>query len=453
MRITNIRTRQVDIDLPVPFFPAWAPGTKETRIRVAYVRIDTDAGIHGVAGHEFYGAEEQAVQRIATYLVGEDPLRIEKHAGTLRYLWPYFGTAVWFVELALWDILGKVAGLPVYRLLGNYRDEVPAYASTGQNRTPTQRADDCRRLQDEGYRAVKLRIHNETVAEDLAQVKAVRKAVGDGMAIMVDANQTDLHDAPMPGPHWTYHRALETAQALADYRVEWLEEPLPRHDYADLRRLRAASPIPIAGGEVNQQLHDLHRLLVDGCYDILQPDVTLSEGLLRTPGAGHHRPWYVGAGEPPRVVRRAGDGRQSPSGGRDSQYLVLRIPARPAGVPDQRVPVHAEEPPGGQGRSGPGAPRPGTGCRAAGLDLRLKGRPRPTWSAHTDAQGGAPHDRLAYPVHRNARVSEVMNWTPGTRHRLSRSSFVMKRSTWAVPAQASWTASGARTARSWRICA
>src|SRR5438309_6332837 len=123
MQITSIRTRQVDIPLPAPFHPAWAPGRVETQIRVAYVRIDTDAGIYGIAGHEFYGAEEQAVARIATYLVGEDPLRIEKHAGTLRYLWPYFGTAVWFVELALWDILGKVAGLPVYKLLGNRSEE------------------------------------------------------------------------------------------------------------------------------------------------------------------------------------------------------------------------------------------------------------------------------------------------------------------------------------------
>ena len=62
-------------------------------------------------------------------------------------------------------------------------------------------------------------------------MKAVRKAVGDGMAIMVDANQADVTDAPLPGPHWTYHRALQTAQALAEYQVAWLEEPLPRHDY------------------------------------------------------------------------------------------------------------------------------------------------------------------------------------------------------------------------------
>lgn len=284
MRITQIRTRQVDVPLPEPFHPAWAPGRTETRIRFAYVRIDTDAGIYGIAGHEFYGAEEQCVQRIASYLIGEDPLRIERHAGTLRYLWPYFGTAVWFVELALWDILGKVAGLPIYKLLGNVSDALAAYASTGQDRTPEERAEDARRLRDEGFRAIKLRVHSDTLAQDIAQVAAVRKAVGDGMAIMVDANQTDVHDAPYPGPHWTYHRALDTARALADFGVAWLEEPLPRHDYEGLRRLRDTSPVPIAGGEVNQTFAELQRLLLDGCYDILQPDVTLCEGLLRIRG-------------------------------------------------------------------------------------------------------------------------------------------------------------------------
>jgi L-alanine-DL-glutamate epimerase-like enolase superfamily enzyme len=282
MRITNIRTRQVDIGLPEAFHPAWAPGRVETAIRVVYVRIDTDTGMVGVAGHEFYGAEEQCVQRIASYLVGEDPLRIEKHAGTLRYLWPYFGAAVWFVEIALWDLLGKVAGLPLYKLLGNVRNALPAYASTGQNRTAAQRADDARRLRDEGFGAIKLRIHNDTLVDDVAQVAAVRDAVGDGMVIMVDANQAEAHDAPFPGPRWSYHRALATAAALADYGVEWLEEPLPRHNYAGLKRLREHSPIPIAGGEVNQGFAELQRLLLEGCYDILQPDVTLCEGILRT---------------------------------------------------------------------------------------------------------------------------------------------------------------------------
>jgi len=281
MRITGVRTRQVNVPLPEPFYPAWAPGSAETELHLVYVRIDTDAGVYGIAGHEFFGAEEQCVARVARHLVGDDPLRIEKHAGTLRYLWPYFGTAVWFVEIALWDILGKVAGLPLYKLLGNARDAVPVYASTGQNRTAAQRADDVRRLRDEGFRAVKLRIHNDTLAEDLAQVAAVRKAIGDDMAIMVDANQTDVHDAPRPGPHWSFHRAADTARGLADYGAAWLEEPLPRHAYDQLRKLRTISPVPIAGGEVNQGFAELERLLRDGCYDILQPDVTLCEGFLR----------------------------------------------------------------------------------------------------------------------------------------------------------------------------
>ncbi len=281
MQITSVRTRQVDIPLPEPFYPAWAPGRVETQLRVVYVRIETDSGLYGIAGHQFFGAEEQCVARIAPYLIGEDPLRIEKHAGTLRYLWPYFGAAVWFVEVALWDILGKVAGLPVYKLLGNARDTVVAYADTGQNRTPAQRADDARRLRGEGFRAIKLRIRNDEMTDDIAQIAAVRKAIGDEMAILVDANQTDTSDAPISGPIWTYHRALSTAKALADYGVFWLEEPLPRQAYAELQRLHDASPIPIAGGNSNQRFDDLQRLLLEGCYDVLLPDVVLCEGLLR----------------------------------------------------------------------------------------------------------------------------------------------------------------------------
>jgi L-alanine-DL-glutamate epimerase-like enolase superfamily enzyme len=281
VKIVSIRTRQVDIVLPEPFYPAWAPGTMETQIQVVYVRIDTDAGVFGIAGSQFYGAEEQVVARLGRYLVGEDPLRIERHAATLRYQWPYFGSAVWFVELALWDILGKVAGLPVYKIVGAHSDVLPVYASLGENRTSIQRADDVRGLRDEGFNAVKLRIRNDTMRADIAQVAAVRRAIGDDMAIMVDANQSDTADAPLPGPHWTYHRALETARALADIGVAWLEEPLPRHAYPELQRLHAASPVPIAGGENNQGLMELQRLLTDGCYDILQPDVTLCEGFGR----------------------------------------------------------------------------------------------------------------------------------------------------------------------------
>jgi L-alanine-DL-glutamate epimerase-like enolase superfamily enzyme len=176
---------------------------------------------------------------------------------------------------------GQSGGNADLQVAGNARDTVVAYADTGQSRTPSQRADDARRRQDEGFRAIKLRLRSDTLGEDVALVAAVRKAVGDGMAILVDANQTDTVDQSIPGPIWTYHRALGTAKALAEYDVYWLEEPLPRFAFAELQRLHEASPIPIAGGNSNQRLDELQRLLVDGCYDILLPDVVLSEGLLR----------------------------------------------------------------------------------------------------------------------------------------------------------------------------
>jgi L-alanine-DL-glutamate epimerase-like enolase superfamily enzyme len=141
-----------------------------------------------------------------------------------------------------------------------------------------------RRIVDEGFKAVKLRFHRADPREDLAVVEAVRGAVGDRIEIMVDGNQAGVE--PGYGGHrtWGFQLALEVARELERLGCYWLEEPLPRHDYESLRRLRAVSPTPIAGGEVNQQLHDLQRLLLDGCYHILQPDVTLCEGLLRLRG-------------------------------------------------------------------------------------------------------------------------------------------------------------------------
>jgi L-alanine-DL-glutamate epimerase-like enolase superfamily enzyme len=179
---------------------------------------------------------------------------------------------------------------------------------------------------------VKLRIHNDALADDLAQVKAVRKAVGRLHGDHGRRQPGRRQDAPLPGPHWTYHRARETAQALAEYDVAWLEEPLPRHSYDDLRRLTASSPIPIAGGENNQQLHDLERLLADGCYSILQPDVTLCEGLLaiRALAASAQRRGVLvnphSWGDP------VGTGREPPPRRGHRQHLVLRVPARSARV-------------------------------------------------------------------------------------------------------------------------
>ena len=136
------------------------------------------------------------------------------------------------IEMALWDLIGKAAGLPLYKLWGAHTDRVRAYASLVELRSPEQRAEDALRLLEQGYRAIKLRLHAPTMKEDIAQVEAVRLAVGDRMEIMVDANQAQ--EPGTPGSEndlvWSYDRALATCRELAPLDVAWLEEPLGRYD-------------------------------------------------------------------------------------------------------------------------------------------------------------------------------------------------------------------------------
>jgi len=98
----------------------------------------------------------------------------------------------------------------------------------------SQRAGDALRIKEEGFTALKLRIHSNSMAEDIRQVEEVRKAVGSEIEIMVDANQASTVSCPEPGVTWSYSRALKTAQELDRLGVVWLEEPLPKYDFEGL---------------------------------------------------------------------------------------------------------------------------------------------------------------------------------------------------------------------------
>jgi L-alanine-DL-glutamate epimerase-like enolase superfamily enzyme len=210
---------------------------------------------------------------IAPRLVGQDPLDTEACIDVVRRA-SRFGSAPWWVEMALWDLVGKAAGLPLWHLWGGGAARLVAYASTGELRSPQARAEGCLQLREQGFRAIKLRVHHATLAEDVALVEAVRAAVGPEVALMVDANQ----GLPTT-PRWTPRRALETCRALAPLGVTWMEEPLDRHLYRELGARRAHSPVPIAGGETNEGLDEYLALLEHRAFDVLQPDATLAEGL------------------------------------------------------------------------------------------------------------------------------------------------------------------------------
>jgi L-alanine-DL-glutamate epimerase-like enolase superfamily enzyme len=141
-------------------------------------------------------------------LLGKDAFATESHARVFRN-----AGFMWFIDLALWDIMGKIANLPLYKMWGSSRDKVRAYASTSELGTPENRAELARHYKEAGFNAMKIRFHHDRLADDMALYDSVMKAV-PGMGIMVDANQATNLPSPHQGVVWDYRRALATAQEL-----------------------------------------------------------------------------------------------------------------------------------------------------------------------------------------------------------------------------------------------
>lgn len=277
MKITAVEATLLDNPYPVAFRAAWRPDVVETSRIVTLVQVSTDAGIVGIGA-----SGNDQVDRIndiaAPLLLGKDPFDTELHSGVIRH-----AHGAWIIDMALCDIIGKAANLPLHHLWGTHQHRIKAYVSVVAKAPPEQRADDALRFLEQGFRAIKLRAHHETIAEDVRVVEVVRRAVGDRMEIMVDANQAGAASGPVSHPtdlvRWDFNRALATARAYQDLDVIWLEEPLPRYQFENLTRLCDSVDIKIAGGEGNAGLHEFYWMLRDGVYDILQPDATTSEGL------------------------------------------------------------------------------------------------------------------------------------------------------------------------------
>lgn len=282
MRITGIRTRVVELPLEGEFRPAWMRGQPQSTFLLTLVEVETDEGLTGITAADAGPEAAVAVQRfVAPYFCGADPTRVELLTGVLRDA-EILAAPVYFMEIALWDIIGKAAKLPVYKLWGGFADSVPAYCATGELRGPEQRVHDVEQFFADGFKAVKLRFHRDDYRDDLAVVAAVRKAFGTSVDLMVDANQAGV--LPGLGGHrvWDFATALTVARELEELDVLWLEEPLPRHDYAGLARLRERlTTLRIAGGECNHGLHEFKLLIDSGCYDVLQPDAVISEGVFQ----------------------------------------------------------------------------------------------------------------------------------------------------------------------------
>jgi L-alanine-DL-glutamate epimerase-like enolase superfamily enzyme len=275
MQITGVSQHHLSHPLGDTFEPTWIPGYPQGTHEVEVFEVHTDAGITGLAASPSFAGGFDYADPLELFLVGQDPHDVRGIRERLASV-NLIGPRPWHLELALWDLIGKDAGKPVYELLGGTGDPVPCYASTGEVQSADERIEYVERRVAEGFEAVKLRVADPG---DVAVVREVREAFPD-LPLMVDANCGWSVRVTGEREAWDYKTALGVARDLeAIGGIEWFEEPLPRHDFDGYARLREATDVPIAGGEFNDGTYQFREFLDRGALDVVQPDACLATGI------------------------------------------------------------------------------------------------------------------------------------------------------------------------------
>jgi len=265
------------------------------------VEVTTEDGRVGIGESAIYGGPASVVEtliheELAPRILGQDARQPERLWQIMTARSHQHGdggvlpAAVSGIDIALWDLLGQAAGLPLHVLLGGYRTEVPAYASAGfyaEGKDAAGLADEARSYVDRGLRRLKIKVGRTTdtpmnplvhmdepgfaavtFAEDLGRVRAVRRAVGDDVEVMVDANNA-----------WGLPTALRAGREFDRLGIAWFEEPIATEDRAGSAALAASIDTPIAGYETQTGLAGFRDLINDRAVRIVQPDVIWSGGI------------------------------------------------------------------------------------------------------------------------------------------------------------------------------
>ena len=270
--ITGIEISQHRLHFDPPFHASW--DTKPRRHWDAtIVRVTSDSGHVGVGSGDlmlgFAGHEH--------LFVGQDALAIERHWRVLNNISFHYGRC-WPLDLALWDLAGKIANQPCWKLLGGLSDRVRAYASSGTLREPQALADAAEAYLARGFTAMKIRFHRGDWRHDVKALEAVRARIGTHMELMVDCNQGWRLPQDTYAP-WSLKDAVTVARELERLGIYWMEEPLHRGDREGMRRLRDMTDLRIAGGEMTRDAHEFAALLAHDSLDVYQPDVVCTLGM------------------------------------------------------------------------------------------------------------------------------------------------------------------------------
>jgi L-alanine-DL-glutamate epimerase-like enolase superfamily enzyme len=265
---------------PAYFAPNWIPGFRQSEMLFYLLKLGTDRGHEGYAAMPAMGPERRSLGALlGNYLMGINPMDIGLVNQRIQEF-SYIGMRNGWVDAAFWDLIGKIRGEPLWKILGGTGGHVYPYMSSGSSHNHDQEKarQIARQAQDLGYRGLKLRVKNAGMAVMTDYIGAARDAVGNTMDLMVDANQgwpVDLIDETQK---WDLRFATGFARSIEQYEIKWLEEPLNRGNFEDLAQLRGNTSTPIAGGELNSSWRDFKAMLDIGSLDIYQPDAVLAGG-------------------------------------------------------------------------------------------------------------------------------------------------------------------------------
>lgn len=307
MRITDVRTIPVEVKLSEPVYDAnYTMATKPALL----VEVETDQGLVGLGEAAHFGGPMRSTSQVIenelrNYLIGQDPRNVE-------YLWEMMHrraykharggiviAAISGIDIALWDLRGKMAGMPLWRLLGGYRQTVPAYATGGfyaASKGLEQLSLEMESYIKHGFRAVKMKVGRNpgielsplrvmdnsgeclvTLAQDLERVAAVRKVIGADIKLMVDANGA-----------WDVPTAVRMGRAMERYDIYWYEEPVSPDDIAGSAEVAAKVGIAVAGYETcSYGIVDFNDYIKARAVHFVQPDVAWAGGLTETLKIAH----------------------------------------------------------------------------------------------------------------------------------------------------------------------
>ncbi|NUS02958.1 MAG: mandelate racemase/muconate lactonizing enzyme family protein [Nonomuraea sp.] len=282
-RIAWVRLSSVYLPLDRPVSDAKVLTGRQrpmTEIAFLFAEIGTDQGHEGIG----FGYSKRAggpgqyahAKEIARDLVGEDPNDIARLWDKLCWAGASVGRsglavqAIAALDVALWDMKAKRAGLPLAKLLGAHRDSVRCYNTSGGflHAPIGEVVDNADAALDRGIGGVKIKVGQPDTRADLARVRTVREHLGDDVPLMVDANQ-----------QWDRPTAARMGRALEEYGLEWIEEPLDAYDHAGHAALAAALDTPIATGEMLTSVAEHAELVRARGADILQPDAPRIGGI------------------------------------------------------------------------------------------------------------------------------------------------------------------------------